>query len=140
LDLPNKELQANVIETLQEACHEPDVAQLIAEYATSLLQSILRLIVDRTASAHTNVGSVIIRIRKQPNRTLQRVRIVALRFLAHMPEFVRYDILHPQKKAVLKALGSLLDDPKRSIRQEAVEARWVGPEMTRDALLIFSFP
>ncbi len=56
LNLQDKELQANVIETLHEACHEPDIALLISDYATTLLQSILRLIVDTSGSTASTVS------------------------------------------------------------------------------------
>jgi DNA repair/transcription protein MET18/MMS19 len=54
---------------------------------------------------------------------MKRVRIVALRYLAVMPSLVKYDVLHPQKATVLRELAKALDDPKRSVRKEAVEAR-----------------
>lgn len=53
------------------------------------------------------------------------MRIAALRYLAVMPSLVKYDVLHPQKAMVLRELAKTLDDPKRSVRREAVEARYV---------------
>ena len=47
-----------------------------------------------------------------------------MRYLAMLPNLVRYDIVHPQKAVVLRALASALDDPKKSVRREAVEARY----------------
>ena len=55
----------------------------------------------------------------------QRVRIAALRYLAILPSLVRYDVLHPSKPTVLRELAKALDDPKRAVRKEAVEARYV---------------
>ncbi|KAJ2933120.1 hypothetical protein H1R20_g3952, partial [Candolleomyces eurysporus] len=52
------------------------------------------------------------------------VRISALRYLAVLPRIVRYDVLHPYKAQVIKDLGKTLDDPKRAVRKEAVEARF----------------
>ncbi|PPR00525.1 hypothetical protein CVT26_009911, partial [Gymnopilus dilepis] len=52
-----------------------------------------------------------------------RVRISALRYLAILPKIIRYDILHPYKATVLRELAAVLDDPKRSVRKEAVDAR-----------------
>jgi hypothetical protein len=49
----------------------------------------------------------------------------ALKYLAVLPKIVRYDILHPQRATVLRELAKALDDPKRSVRKEAVEARSV---------------
>lgn len=59
------------------------------------------------------------------NGVLQRVRIAALRYLAVLPKVVRYDVLHPHKPNVLRELVKVLDDPKRSVRKEAVDARYV---------------
>lgn len=56
----------------------------------------------------------------------QRVRIAALKFLFVLPQVVRYDVLHPQKAHVLRELSKVLDDPKRSVRKEAVDARYVS--------------
>jgi DNA repair/transcription protein MET18/MMS19 len=55
----------------------------------------------------------------------QRVRIGALKYLAMLPKIVRYDVLHPQKPTVLRELTKALDDPKRAVRKEAVDARSV---------------
>lgn len=52
-----------------------------------------------------------------------RVRIAALKYLALLPGVIRYDILHPYKVQVLKDLGKVLDDPRRAVRKEAVDAR-----------------
>ena len=37
---------------------------------------------------------------------------------------MRYDVLHPYKAIVIQDLATVLDDPKRSVRKEAVDARW----------------
>lgn len=55
----------------------------------------------------------------------QRVRVGALKYLAVLPKIVRYDVLHPQKAVVLRELAKALDDPKRVVRKEAVDARSV---------------
>lgn len=49
--------------------------------------------------------------------------MVALRCLGILPQVVRYDILHPYKTQVIRVLGDCLDDPKRDVRKEAVDAR-----------------
>jgi oligoendopeptidase F len=41
-----------------------------------------------------------------------------------LPKIVRYDVLHPQKAMVLRELTKALDDPKRAVRKEAVDARY----------------
>lgn len=38
---------------------------------------------------------------------------------------MRYDVLHPYRATVLRELSTVLDDPKRSVRKEAVDARYV---------------
>ena len=53
------------------------------------------------------------------------MRIGALKYLAVLPKIVRYDVLHPQKAMVLRELAKALDDPKRAVRKEAVDARFV---------------
>ncbi|KIK23072.1 hypothetical protein PISMIDRAFT_29572 [Pisolithus microcarpus 441] len=53
-----------------------------------------------------------------------RVRSGALKYLALLPGVIRYDVLHPYKAQVLKELGKVLDDPRRAVRKEAVDARY----------------
>ena len=53
------------------------------------------------------------------------MRVAALKYLAVLPKIVRYSVLHPQKATVLRELAKALDDPKRAVRKEAVEARSV---------------
>jgi DNA repair/transcription protein MET18/MMS19 len=40
-----------------------------------------------------------------------------------LPNIVRYDVLHPYKSTVIRELSKVLDDPKRLVRKEAVDAR-----------------
>jgi DNA repair/transcription protein MET18/MMS19 len=54
---------------------------------------------------------------------IQKVRVFALQYLGLLPNIVRYDVLHPQKPLVLRELAKVLDDPKRTVRKEAVNAR-----------------
>ena len=54
------------------------------------------------------------------------MRVGALKYLAVLPKIVRYSVLHPQKATVLRELARALDDPKRSVRKEAVDARSVS--------------
>ena len=49
----------------------------------------------------------------------------ALKYLAVLPKIVRYSVLHAQKPIVLRELAKALDDPKRAVRKEAVDARSV---------------
>ena len=62
------------------------------------------------------------------------MRIAALHYLAVLPSTARYDILHPYRSLVIRELSKALDDPKRSVRGEAVRARYF-----RFCLLAFLF-
>ncbi|KAI0940934.1 hypothetical protein AcV7_003173 [Taiwanofungus camphoratus] len=105
LDLPDTEIRANVIDTLLAAAESGNKdSSAASEHASSLVTTMLKnSLVQETPSV--------------------RVRIAALKYLAILPSIVRYDVLHPQKASVLRELAKVLDDPKRAVRQEAVEAR-----------------
>ncbi|KZT07275.1 ARM repeat-containing protein [Laetiporus sulphureus 93-53] len=115
LDLPDTEIRASVMDTLLAAAEQKDADSkdkgkvssadgVIAEHASSLVATMLR-------------NCIVV---EMPS---VRVRVAALRFLAAMPGTVRYDVLHPHKAGVLRELARALDDPKRVVRREAVEAR-----------------
>ena len=53
------------------------------------------------------------------------MRVGSLKYLAVLPKIVRYSALHAQKPTVLRELAKALDDPKRAVRKEAVDARSV---------------
>ncbi|KAK0239096.1 ARM repeat-containing protein [Armillaria nabsnona] len=105
LDLPDESIHANVIDTFIAAAEGDTPEQsLVAEHVPSLISKMLK-------------NS---RIQDMPS---MRVRIAATRYLAILPQIVRYDILHPYKSQVVKELAKVLDDPKRAVRKEAVDAR-----------------
>ncbi|KAI0372603.1 ARM repeat-containing protein [Pilatotrama ljubarskyi] len=105
LDLPDNEVRASVIDTLQAAATSSGKdSTLLAEHASSIVSTMLK------NSMVSQMPSV-------------RVRVAALRYLATLPSVVRYDVLHPQKATVIRELAKVLDDPKRAVRKEAVEAR-----------------
>ncbi|KAK0188708.1 ARM repeat-containing protein [Armillaria mellea] len=105
LDLPDESIHANVIDTFITAAEGDTPEQsLVAEHVPSLISKMLK-----------NSS-----IRDMPS---MRVRIAATRYLAILPQIVRYDILHPYKSQVVKELAKVLDDPKRAVRKEAVDAR-----------------
>ncbi|KAI0738521.1 ARM repeat-containing protein [Daedaleopsis nitida] len=106
LDLPDNEIRASVIDTLQAAATSgAKENSVMDEHASSLVATMLRnCLVAHMPSA--------------------RVRVAALRYLATLPSVVRYDVLHPQKTTVIRELAKALDDPKRAVRSEAVEARF----------------
>ena len=145
LELSDTELRANVIDTLLSAA-QADVdadtkhakeGNLVAEHASSLTSIMLK-----NASIATMPDAVRLLLDSSILTTdsvlLQRVRIAALRYLAILPQVVRYDVLHPHKSTVLRELVKVLDDPKRSVRKEAVDARYVrtlSSEVHRPSLL-----
>jgi len=105
LDLPDTEIRANVIDTFISAVgSEPTDHGAISEHASTLVSTMLK---NSMASGMSSV----------------RVRIAALRYLGILPNIVRYDVLHPYKAIVIRDLATVLDDPKRSVRKEAVDAR-----------------
>lgn len=53
-----------------------------------------------------------------------------------MPSLVKYDVLHPQKATVLRELAKTLDDPKRAVRKEAVEARYAAHLLANSVMLM----
>jgi len=105
LDLPDAEIRANIIDTLlATADTTAEKNTTVSEHAASLVSTMLK-------------NSMI---KDSPS---VRLRVSALRYLAVLPSLVRYDVLHPQKPTVIRELAKVLDDPKRVVRKEAVEAR-----------------
>ncbi|KII87506.1 hypothetical protein PLICRDRAFT_55462 [Plicaturopsis crispa FD-325 SS-3] len=104
LELDDHSIRANVIDTLLAVTDGSSNEQnAISEHASTLVTAMLNNSTYKIPSA--------------------RVRISALRFLAVLPSIVRYDVLHPYKANVIRQLAIALDDPKRSVRKEAVDAR-----------------
>ncbi|KAF8909296.1 Dos2-interacting transcription regulator of RNA-Pol-II-domain-containing protein [Gymnopilus junonius] len=105
LEFPDQEIRGNIIDTFLAAAEgeSPDHS-LVSEHSVTLVNSMLKNCTVTETS-------------------LTRVRISALRYLAVLPKIIRYDILHPYKASVLRELAGVLDDPKRSVRKEAVDAR-----------------
>ncbi|TEB36758.1 ARM repeat-containing protein [Coprinellus micaceus] len=107
LDLPDPQIRSNVIETLLAAADgETPEKSLVAEHASTLVNAMLKNCMAK----------------EMPSST---VRVAALQYLAVLPSIVRYDVLHPYKTQVIKELGKALDDPKKTVRKEAVEARTI---------------
>jgi len=51
------------------------------------------------------------------------IRIASLRCLAILPAHFTFSAVEPFKKMVIRKVGEVLDDPKRSVRKEAVSCR-----------------
>ncbi|KAJ7717113.1 ARM repeat-containing protein [Mycena maculata] len=108
LQIPDAQIRANVIETLLSvAVEHKNTHDVLTEHAPALVRQML---------GYTKARSEL---------TSVRIRISALRYLGVLPGVVRYDVLHPCKPEVLRELAEALDDPKRSVRREAVDAREV---------------
>ncbi|KAJ7923548.1 RNAPII transcription regulator C-terminal-domain-containing protein [Mycena leptocephala] len=107
LQLPDLQIRANAIETLLAASATSTHAGVLAEHAPALARTLL---------GYTKASSAL---------TSTRIRIASLRCLGALPGVVTYAVLHPCKAEVLRELGDALDDPKRGVRREAVDAREV---------------
>jgi len=112
LSLPDPTLRAGVIDTLLSAAQADIKAGAKTEKTGSA--------VSEHAVSLTNAMLQNSAVAEMPD---MRVRVGALKYLAALPKIVRYDVLHPQKAAVLRELAKALDDPKRAVRKEAVDAR-----------------
>jgi DNA repair/transcription protein MET18/MMS19 len=55
----------------------------------------------------------------------QKLRLMALKCLEILPRSVPYSVLHSHKAVVITKLADVLGDPKKQVRREAVDARWV---------------
>jgi DNA repair/transcription protein MET18/MMS19 len=107
MQLPDAELRANVAEVFATiAANDALASTALTEHATTLVKALLATSVPTSGET----SSI-------------RLRIASLHALAAIPAAVRYDILHPMKPIVLTQLGKAVDDRKRSVRKEAVEAR-----------------
>ncbi|KAJ7097264.1 ARM repeat-containing protein [Mycena belliarum] len=103
LQIPDAEIRAGVLETLRSAAAQHP---WLAEHAPTLARQVLQ---------YTKARGVAL--------TSMRIRVSALRLLGALPAVVRYDVLHPCKADVLRELAEALDDPRRSVRKEAVDTR-----------------
>ncbi|KAF9245349.1 ARM repeat-containing protein [Melanogaster broomeanus] len=109
LDVPDPAIRSHIIDTLSNnMAAASDTESSLSTHASTLVIAMLKncLVAD------------------MPD---PRVRVASLKYLALLPGAIRYDSLHPYKSRVLKDLGKALDDPKRAVRKEAVNTRFVPP-------------
>ncbi|EJU03657.1 ARM repeat-containing protein [Dacryopinax primogenitus] len=107
LQLSDAGLRANVAEVFAAIAADDVLASTsLTEHSPSLIKALLANSVP-VAGEPTSV----------------RLRVAALKSLAAIPAAIRYDVLHPLKPTVISQLGKAVDDHKRSVRKEAVEAR-----------------
>ncbi|EWC45959.1 hypothetical protein DRE_04752 [Drechslerella stenobrocha 248] len=105
LDLPDPAIKVASIDTL--AVTVTEATDLVSEHISSLITRLL------AASSPSDVNTV-------------RVRTAALRCLSIFPSALNIVTVIPYKRQIMRALLKALDDPKRSVRKEAVDcrARW----------------
>ncbi|KAJ6257724.1 hypothetical protein Dda_7512 [Drechslerella dactyloides] len=105
LDLQDAEIKVASIDTLSVTVTE--ATDLVAEHVSSLIPRLL------AASSPSEVNTV-------------KVRTAALGCLSIFPSALSIDVVIPYKRQIMRALLKPLDDPKRSVRKEAVDcrARW----------------
>lgn len=97
-------MKAATIQTLHVTIRES--ADALKDHADSVITRLLAAcMVDKQA------GNVV------------SVRIAALRCLREFPGALRTELLLPYKRSVMTKLIPVLDDPKRTVRKEAVDCR-----------------
>ncbi|KAG9312861.1 ARM repeat-containing protein [Chiua virens] len=106
LEIADPEIRWQIIGTFSDNIQAFSDDQLLSSYASTLVGTMLKNATVVDMPEH-------------------KVRVAALKCLALLPGVVRYDLLHPYKAGVLKELARALDDPKRAVRKEAVDARFV---------------
>ncbi|KAF8141740.1 ARM repeat-containing protein [Boletus edulis] len=105
LEVAHPEIRWQIIETFSNNVSAFSDDELLSTYASTLVVTVLKNCTVVDMPEH-------------------KVRVAALKCLALLPTAVRYDLLHPYKPRVLKDLAKALDDPKRAVRNEAVDARF----------------
>lgn len=68
------------------------------------------------------IAALMTQIDKSPYNP-PSIRISALRCLAILPNHLPFDAINPFQKQVVRKVGTVLDDPKRQVRKEAVDCR-----------------
>lgn len=93
---------------------------------THAINTLYVLIMESPEVVQLHVGTMIPTLLKQINLTPSNpisVRIASLRCLAILPTHLSFDTIDPHKKDVIRHIGTILDDPKRQVRKEAVDCR-----------------
>jgi hypothetical protein len=134
-----------VIEALLAICpNEPPLSgslsqvapsgwSVVSEHIGSLISSTLRNAIIRPGQVSSVVSpmcAIFSFVRPSPRGLIQydtekRLRIASLQLLGALAMTIQYDKVHPFKVNVIRELQKALDDPKRAVRREAVEARCV---------------
>ena len=102
LSLSSAVLRANTINTLYVMTMESP--EIVAPYAEKMIPILLKQI-EVTQSNPVSV------------------RIASLRCMAIIPTHLTFSTIEPLQKTVIRGLAKALDDPKRTVRKEAVDCR-----------------
>ena len=101
-----------------------DLEDLDVKAAT--IQSLTLISRESPKAVEGHIGSLVTRLlsaSSSPAKTSPGVRLNALCCLSSFPGRVKDSNLLPHRNAVTRGLMSVLDDPKRIVRKEAVECR-----------------
>jgi len=106
MDLPDEPIRAHAVDTIHAVASDESSMQteLIEEYAYTIVNALLQ-----NSDAQRTKSS--------------QLRCSSLRCIGILPSTVKYSVLHPYKQKVVSQLGRFIDDPKRRVRKEAVDAR-----------------
>ncbi|KAJ3092948.1 mms19 nucleotide excision repair [Quaeritorhiza haematococci] len=104
MGMSDPDLSFSTVDTLKVMLK--NVPTVVEEHVSSIIPSLLGLSIGTASQSRT-----------------MRVRIAALECIGLMPSHLKYETLHPFKPKVLKDVGMALDDPKRSVRYAASNAR-----------------
>ncbi|KAJ1974023.1 hypothetical protein H4R35_003813 [Dimargaris xerosporica] len=105
---PDPYLRINTCDTLYIIAM--DAPKVLAEHIQTIVPTLVQ-VASTTRDAATG----------QP--CPMALRTAALKCLGVLPDHLDYTVLHPYKAQVIKDLIRALDDPKRMVRQEAVQCR-----------------
>ena len=104
LSLTSPVLRANVMNTLYVMVIESP------ELVSSQTDTLISILLNQVNSTPSN----------PPN-----VRTAALRCVSILPKHLSFETIDSHKTQVIRHLGTILDDPRRQIRKEAVDCRHV---------------
>ncbi len=126
LDLSDETIRAHVVDTIHAMASDESSmhTELIEEYAYTIVNALLQ----SSDAQHTKSsvrGGIAGISNPEPNPISKQLRYSSLRCIGILPSTVKYSVLHPYKQKVISQLGRFIDDPKRHVRKEAVDARYV---------------
>jgi len=125
IDVAEEDMRASVINTLISVAEEQSAGEgdVISEHASTIIAALLKNADHRITPSPVGPDLAEACVIHGSTRFPQRLREASLRCLGLIPSNIQYSILHPHKKIVLGRLAIALDDPKRAVRKEAVDAR-----------------